>query len=528
MSYSPPRAGSKTPKLQSLWETVSGESEELCAEHDWEDAEIPVIRQPNVMTDRSSQAQRANRSTGSDIRIDRQHLGITHPQRMIVPQTSLAVARRIMRPGNRAGSILSPGRQSSLARKRPAHLDAGVEAILYGPIHGMSTPPARVQAVSNHLQSRNSLTLHGREQDMNRRLLEWQDNYLGQARATTAPPGSVSGAFSEAHTEKAAMCRIGKPYSVELELSTKTKDNDITQEDAVERISHKSVVDWEDDKNSTTPTKRKLPEPSIKLASSSKRMAMQVLRALEAFPQIISEQAIGPDWIPNNIPRVQSFTGTDTNELCIPTGSITPFTINEGVQSGQATTIPHLTTPPPSQWVIDLIQGKRDSRIFQAKRAAQKAYKDIMAVKHSQMALDKLCRERENWRRDAEAMNTSINRNIAQFRQFEPVVATRRMVKRSSFLTALENVNVQILDELQKGIPEVNSDSLGDDSWELEFTRSGVFGESDESEGSGEYEGSDESGESGESEELHFESTDDNGGEYWVDLCVPVSMGGKL
>lgn len=465
------------------------------------------------MTDRSSQSQRAIRSTESVTRIDRQRLGIKPPQWMVVPQAPLVVAQRIMRSGDRTGSVLDPGRQSSLARERPAHLDAGVEAILYGPIHGMSTPPAGAQALSNHLQSRNSLTLHGREQDMNRRLLEWQDDYLGQTRATTAQPGSVSGAFSEAHTEKATMPRIGGPYSVELGLSTKTKDNGIIQADVVERISHRPVFDWEDGKDPTTPTKRKLSEPGVKLAPSSKRMAMQVLRALETFPQITSGQAIEPDWI---IPWVQSSARIDTNEPCIATDSITLSTINEVVQCGQTTAVPHLTTPPPSQWVMELIQGKGDSCLFGPERAAQKACKDTMAVKHSRMALDKLCREHENWRKDAEAMNASINQNVAQLRQFESVVATRRMVKQSSFLTALADVNMQILDELQKGIPEVNLDPPGYDSWES--SRSEVSGESDEPEGSDE---------SWESEEPRYEPIDDNGGEYWVDLCVPVSMGGK-
>lgn len=490
---------------------IAGESE---AEHDWKDADISGVRQPNVMTDRSSQSQRANRSTEFVTRIDRQRLGIKPPQRMVVPQTPLAVARRIMRPGNWAGSILNPGRQSSLARKRPAHLDAGVEAILYGPIHGMSTP-ARVQALSNHLQSRNGFTLHGGEQDMNRRLLEWQGDYLSQERAITAPPGSLSGAFSETHTEKATMSRIGKPYSVELELSTKAKDNGIIQKDAVERASHKSVFDWGDGKNSPTSTKRRLLEPGVKFAPSSKRMAMQVLRALETFPQITTGQAIEPDWI---IPRVQSSAGTDTNEPYIATDSFSLSTTNEVVQCGQMSAVPHLTTPPPSQWVVGLIQGKRDSCLFQAERAAQTACKDIIAVKNSRMALDKLCREHENWRKDAEAMNVSINQNIAQLRQLESVVATRRMVKRSSFLTALADVNVQILDELQKGIPEVNLHPPGYGNWES--SRSGVFGGSDESEGS------DESSES--SEKPRYEPIDDDEGEYWVDLCVPVSMGGKL
>lgn len=523
MPDSPPRRESKTPKLQSLLEMVAGGSGQLSAEHNWDDTQdvdTPAIYQPDIATDRPAQSQRSNCPTRPVTRIDRQRLGLATPSPR--PQPLQPDTQYIIRPSSQVASILDLGRRHGLVQRRPAHLDAGVEAILYGPIYGMGAPPARAQVVPNQIQSRNSYGLYQREQDVNRGLVQWREDYLRRARATSVPPWVVSSAPSKSHTGKEmqdTMSWIERHCSVEPESSKKIADSVIDQTGAVGNISHS----WRNGKHLTTPTRRKLQDTRAQLAPSQKRIRYEIcgLDALEMVPEITSDRVIEPDWIPN---LCQSDKKTEIDEPSTAANTITTSAVCEVVECGGTTTILHLTTQSPPQALTDSTQSKPDPRILRAAEVAHEARNNLMAVKHSQMVLDNLCQQHSNWKKNAEAMNESIIQNVAKLRQLEPAattrgMATRSMVKRSSFLTALAGVNLQILDELQKGIPEINLDYPSEDSGESsksgESVESGVSGNSGDSDGSGQ------------TEEFHFEPIENDDGEYWVDLCAPVSIGGK-
>lgn len=155
-----------------------------------------------------------------------------------------------------------------------------------------------------------------------------------------------------------------------------------------------------------------------------------------------------------------------------------------------------------------------------------------MIVKQAEIALEDLRRGHENWKKNAEAINVEISKNISKVQQRRTNEASQRVLKRSPLLTALAEVNLQIFDGLQEGIPDVNLDSprekeTQEASFDFPKQDSGNTADSQYSEDSQCSKDSADSVESGVSDEFRFEIIEDDEGETWVELCKPPQLGGK-
>lgn len=434
VSEAPPWTGSKTSKVQSLWGTVTRVHEGLSTKYTWIDGpETKIIHtnQPHI-------------SSSTKI-----------PSRHITLAAAMDVSPCIV-AGHQAVINVSTIEERRRAHEelplplplRPAYLDAGVEAVLYGPIYGMSTPPAKAQAVEGYLPQTAESTLDQREPDMDRRSLEWRDAYLERVSGGWSPAGRQSsgstGTASQNPIPKIKKQGSGKPEASIDSLNQLSGDKQAAQKP-------------KDDGQQTTARKRKLSDTGVPSTISLKRLCQGIEydEMSGIAPSIVDEY----DQIPENTSGrcdSKNYKKAGIGEYFV-SADTTP-TFSEIMESNQPTaTVVHQATQPPAPWAEAGIQVTRD-------RSSELAERDIngpMMVKQEELALEDPRRKHENWKKNAEAVNVEISKNISEVRQWHTNEAGQCVVKRSPLLTALTEVNLQILDG-QQGIPDMNIDSPGE------------------------------------------------------------------
>lgn len=512
----PLRARSETPKPQGLWETVDGASEGPSA----------------------SEASHDGRETGTTHVIkphesDQTHSAKTQYQQvapiapMSVPPSQLTVT------GGQTITIQYRRRSpcKPLPLPRPACLDVGVDTVLYGPIYGMSTAPANIQAVEEDRPESVDGMLDQREREMDCRLLEWRDAYLVRARgdrslAERASSGSIGMKIEDVKSGSGRKCS-GKP-----EAPMRLTEGDLKQSAGGKQVLQKSTEDGA--QQITATTKRILSDTSIPPIISLKRVCQvtECDKTSDGVPHMTAGLFTKPNQTPQSLASQYDMksNNTDMMEYFMATEATPPQLISEVMEYDQpeATIVHQITPPSPKPSVEDRIQFSHD----RGSGATETEINGWITVKRAEMALQELCQEYENWKKTVEVINTTISKHISGLRQLHDTQAATHMVRRSPLLTALAEVNLQILDELQKGIPEVPLDSLivkgipqaipespGEDIGESEYTQ--------DSEDSGGGEDREEPSHSDAADKFRFEILEEDEGETWVELCEPPRLGGK-
>lgn len=520
----PLRAKSETPNPQGLWETVNGASEGLSAEetsHDGRETETTHVIKPHE----SDQTQS----------VKTQYRQIAPIAPMAVPPSHLTLtgsqtAARTITIQHRRRSLYNP-----LPLPRPAYLDVGVDTVLYGPIYAMSTAPANIQAVEEDRPESVDGMLDQREREMDCRLLEWRDEYLVRARGDRSLAERASSGSTGIKIEDVRSGR-GRKRSRKPETPMHLTEDDLKQSAGGKQVVQKLTEGGA--QQITATTKRILSDTSITPIISLKRVcqATESDKISDGVPHMTAGLFTEPNQIPQNLTSqydTKSNNSTDMMEYFMRTEAAPPRPISEVMEYDQpeATIVHRITPPSPKPWVEDRIQFSHDP----GSGATETEINGWITVKRAEMALQELCQEYENWKKTAEVINTTISKHISGLRQLHNTQAATHMVRRSPLLTALAEVNLQILDELQKGIPEVTLDSLivkgipqaipespGEVIGESEYTQDS------EDSGDGEYsEDREEPSHSDAADEFRFEILEEDEGETWVELCKPPRLGGK-
>lgn len=401
--------------------------------------------------------------------------------------------------------------------------------VLYGKIYGMSTPPAEIQAVEEDRPKSVDDMLNQREWEMDRRLLEWRDAYLVRARGDQPPAEQASSGSTGIKLEN-AKTGSGNNSSGNPEAPIQMAEGGLKQSAEGKQVVQKSREGG--GQQVTATTKRILSDTSIRSIISPKRVcqATECDKISDSVPHMASGLFTEPDQIPQNVASqydTKCNDNTDMREYFMATEATPPLLTTEVMESDQpVATIVHRIAPP--SWAEDRIKFSHD----RGSEAAETEINDWITVKRAEMALKELCQEHENWKKSAEVINTTISKHISDLRQLHSAQAAIRVVRRSPLLTALTEVNLKILNELQKGIPEVTLGSLvvkgipqaipespGKDSGGSEYTQY--------SDSSGGGENREEPSQSNAADKFRFEILEDDEGETWVELCKPPRLGGK-
>lgn len=702
MSQIPSETGSKTPRLRALWDTVT-DGDRLPPMEDWKDEQTAEVIHPGRVSDKRKQSAsypQNNDSRGAMIPVDPQLLGEAPLPVTVVPKPGPAAARPTITPRHQASDILgklAKKRQDSRPRQRPAHLDAAVDAILHGPIYGMSTPLAGVEDTRRRRFPSPSPTLEQRERDMDRRILEWRDAYLARNNITLAPPRTVGEGSAGAHTMKATdnttsmmggnspaasegrrhiISRIYHPDRDEQvvekqvlnwesrdHIAAVTKRNisvhgahspdgghtDGSVSRAIDggQVARRQLIGWGKDRNITTPITPGIPDDSTKSVSRRQTVgytnhsgkgevaAHKRVLAVESGHHKLSDDGVqspggchtsDPTNRPNKGKQVTTTTNrklskddiepnssghtykpveqsgrgqevalrqassgnhtttvtkrklsNDSPKLTLAgkrtrqligrnhtSNAVLPAPIPEAIMADQDPEgveveilepsnivgngkrnptpdfsplyiAPHLLqyTQPLTPELEALYYEEFDHGPFQSAGPTEEELKHLTEVQQAQNELDELTRKYQKWQEEAEAMDESIKKSITQFSEHDTAPAVTRMVKRSPFLSTLASVNLKILDELQRGIPEVSlnppvdNSPVEDSPVEDSPVEDSLVGDSPPENSSTGH--SRASSESGASEDFLFDplEDEDEDGEYWVDLCTPGS-GGKF
>lgn len=90
---------------------------------------------------------------------------------------------------------------------------------------------------------------------------------------------------------------------------------------------------------------------------------------------------------------------------------------------------------------------------------------DRIAGQRTRMAIKDLEIHQSRWKKEAMQINKSISKNVAKLREHQSTTREKKMVQRSKLLTGMEKMNSMLAAELEKGIPEVDSEAL-DESYD--------------------------------------------------------------
>lgn len=517
----PLRAKSKTPKPQSLWVAVNGAPEGLSAEETSCDG--PETETTHIIKPHESDQTHSTKT---------QYRQVAPVAPMSVPPSQLTVtggqtAARTITIQHCRRSLCKPR-----PLPRPAYLDVGVDAALYGPIYGMSTAPAKVQAVEEDRPEPVDGMLDQREREMDCKLLEWRDAYLVRARGDRPLAERASSGFTGMGIEDvksgSGRKRSGKPGA----------PMQLTEGGLKQSVGGKQVVQKSTEGGAqriTATTKRILPDTSPIISLKRVCQATECDKISDSVPHMTAGLFTESNQVPQNLASHYGMksNNTDMMEYFMTTEAAPPLLISEVMEYDQpeATIVHRITPPSPKPGVEDRIQFSHD----RGSEATAMEINGWMTVKRAEMALEELRQEHENWKKTAEVINTTISKHISGLSQLHNTRAATHMVRRSPLLTALAEVNLQILDELQKGIPEVTLHSLivkripqtipespRGDIGESEYARDSV--DSGGGEGS---EDREEPSHSDAADKFRFEILEDDEGETWVELCKPPRLGGK-
>lgn len=327
MFEAPPRTGSKTPKLQSLWETVTGVHEGLPTEYTWSDGPETEVIHTNQSHISSSATKPSRHITIADA-MD------ASPSPRVVAGRQTAINVSIVEECRRAHDEL-PLPQPL----RPAYLDTGVEAVLYGPIYGMSTPTAKAQVMEEDPSQPAENTLDHRELDMDHRLPEWRDAYLervsgGRSPAERESSGYTGPAFDNP-TPRSKRQSSGKPEAY---------IDSLNQPSGGKKTAQKP----KDGSQQTTAKKRKPPSTEVPSTRSFKRLCQGIGydKMSNIAPPIIDERDQTPESVSGRC-DAKNDKKTGIGEYFV--SADTTSTFSERMESDQsAATTVHQAQPPPA------------------------------------------------------------------------------------------------------------------------------------------------------------------------------------